>query len=201
VPSFGVQFVQGNSVRAGEASSFTGLRGMLPVKASSRVDAYMAAYRELSARGEVTVLGYRNGDEEPLGFDEHEQESVRRSGLPLTAGYPQTSGSQIELIVAESSPARTHLRLAELPDTVFTSWEDEVAGQWTIFYDTEIDLTETTFWVLESEGAGLVDQARARFVESGATGEFDLDGARREAADRVVVCKVLAVLGHGRHRQ
>lgn len=139
MPSYGVQFVQGNSVRAGEASSFMGLRDVLPVKASSRVDAYLAAYRELSARGEVTVLGYRNGDERPLGFDAQEQESVRRSGLPLTAGYPRTSGSQIERIVAESPPARTHLRLAELPDIVFTSWEDEVAGQWTICYDTEID--------------------------------------------------------------
>ena len=34
-----------------------------------------------------------------------------------------------------------------------------------------------------------------RFVESGATGEFELDGARREAADRVVVLKVLDTLG------
>jgi hypothetical protein len=37
-----------------------------------------------------------------------------------------------------------------------------------------------------------------RFVESGATGEFDLDGARREAADRVVVLKVLDTLDYVR---
>lgn len=201
MPSYGVQFVQGNSIRVGEALNFMGLRGVLAVQASSRVAAYIAAYRELSARGEVTVLEYRDGDERPLGLSEQERQSIRRAGLPLTAGYPQSSGSQIELIVAESPPPRTHVHLPELPDMAFTSWEDEVAGQWTIFYDTEIDSTETTFWVLESEGAGLVDQARARFLESGATGEFDLDGARREAADRVVVRKVLAVLGHGRHRQ
>jgi hypothetical protein len=201
MPSYGVQFVEGTSFRAGDASAFTGLRNQLSVKASSRAEAYVMAYRELAARGEVTVLDYRNGDERPLGFDEQEQERVRRSGVPLTAGYPKRSGSQIELIVAESPPARMHLRLPELPEVVFTSWEDEVAGQWTIFYDTEIDSTETTFWVLQSEGAGLVEQARARFVESGATGDFGLDGARREAADRVVVRKVLAVLGHSYHRQ
>jgi hypothetical protein len=200
MPSYGVQFVQGNSVKAGEASSFMGLRDVLPVKASSRVDAYLAAYRELSPLGEVTVLGYRNGDERPLGFSEQEQESVRRAGLPLTAGYPSTTGSQIELITAESPPARTNLRLAELPDMVFTSWEDDVAGQWTIYYVTEIDSTKTTFMVSESEGAGLVGQARARFVESGAAGEFDLDGARREAADRVVVRQVLDALDYVRRR-
>jgi hypothetical protein len=192
MPSYAVQFVQGNSARAGEALNF--MRDVLSVNAPSRVAAYMAAYPELSARGEVTVLGYRNGDERPLGFDEQEQESVRRAGLPLTPGYPQTSGSQIELIVAESPPARTNLRLSGVPDLVFTSWEDEVAGQWTIFYVTEIDSIETTFGVSEYEGSGLVDQARARFVESGAAGEFDLDGARREAADRVVVRQVLDAL-------
>lgn len=158
----------------------------------------MSAYRELSANGEVTVLGYRNGDERPLGFSEQEQESVRRAGLPLTPGYPRTSGSQVEVIAAESPPERTGLRLPELPDLVFTSWEDEVAGQWTVFYGTDIDSIDTTFWVSEYEGSALVDQARARFVESGAAGEFDLDQARREAADRVVVGKVLDTLDYVR---
>lgn len=43
-----------------------------------------------------------------------------------------------------------------------------------------------------------MDQARARFVESGAVGEFDLDGARCEAADGVVVRKVLDTLDYVR---
>lgn len=158
----------------------------------------MAAYREILARGEVTVLGYRNSDERPLRFGEEEQESVRRAGVPLTAGYPHTSGSQVEVIVAESPPARTGLRLPELPDVVLTSWEDEVAGQWTVFYGTDIDSIDTTFWVSEYEGSALVNQARARFVESGPAGEFDLDQARREAADRVVVSNVLDTLDYVR---
>jgi hypothetical protein len=196
--SYGVQFVEGTSFRAGEASSFMGLRDQLSVKASSRVEAYMAAYRELSAKGEVTVLGYRNGDERPLGFGEQEQETVRRAGVPLTPGYPRISGSQVEVIAAESPPARTGLRLPELPDLGFNSWEDEVAGQWTIFYDTQIDSVETTFWVSEYEGSGFVEHARARFIQSGATGELDLDQARRDAADRVVVRKVLDALDYVR---
>jgi hypothetical protein len=107
--------------------------------------------------------------------------------------------SQVEVIIAESPPPRTGLRLPGLPsDMVFTSWEDDVEGQWTIFYTTKIDSIETTFGVSEYEGSGLVDQARARFVESEAAGEFDLDGARRDAADRVVVRQVLDALDYGR---
>jgi hypothetical protein len=45
-------------------------------------------------------------------------------------------------------------------------------------------------------GAGLVGQARVQFPASGAGGNLDLDQARREAADRVVVSKVRQSLEH-----
>ena len=48
MPSYGVQFVEGTSFRAGDASAFTGLRNQLSVKASSRAEAYVMAYRELA---------------------------------------------------------------------------------------------------------------------------------------------------------
>jgi hypothetical protein len=62
----------------------------------------------------------------------------------------------------------------------------------------DIDSIDTTFWVSEYEGSGLVDQARARFVASGGAGDFDFDQARREAADRLVVGKVLDTLDYVR---
>jgi hypothetical protein len=171
----------------GGGSSFMGIHGVLRVEAPSRVDALIAAHRQLSGRGEVTVLGYRGGESLPLGLTAAEQEAVRSAGIPLTIGYPR-AGCQIECIDPESPPARTGLRLEGLPGMVLSSWETDVGGQWTIYYETDLENARTTWWVLESEGAGLVAQARERALASGAA--FDLDEARRQAADRVVVSKV-----------
>jgi hypothetical protein len=62
----------------GGGSNFMGLHGVLRVEAPSRMDALIAAHRQLSGRGEVTVLGYRGGDSMPLGFSGVEQTSRPR---------------------------------------------------------------------------------------------------------------------------
>lgn len=194
MPFYKVQFVQGGSAPTpGGGLNFMGVHGLLRVEAPSRADALIAAHHQLLARGEVTVLGYRGGDSWPLGFSDQEQEAVRHAGVPLTIGYPRI-GSQIERIDGESPPPRIRLMLERLPDLVFSSWEADVGGQWTIYYDTELGSARTTWCVLESEGTGLVGQARDRFLGSGVTGSFDLDQARREAADQVVVPKVRQTL-------
>ena len=196
MPFYNVQFVEGGSAATSARDlNFMGIRGLLRVEAPSRADALVAAHRQLSGRGEVTVLGYRGSDSWPLGLGEQEQEAVRAAGVPLTIGYPR-AGCQIEYIDGESPLARTGLTLGGLPGIVFTSWEADVAGQWTIYYEANLLDVHTTWCVLESEGAGLVGQARERFLASGAGESFDLDEARREAADRVVVSKVRQSLEH-----
>ncbi|MGH7515083.1 MAG: hypothetical protein ACREOQ_19430 [Gemmatimonadales bacterium] len=193
MPFYKVQFLEGGSATLpGGGSNFMGIRGLLRVEAPSRADALIAAHRQLAPRGEVTVLGYRGGDSWPLGFSDQEQEAVRRASVHLTIGYPR-AGTQIERIDGESPPPRTALTLEGLPDLVFSSWEADVGGQWTIYYETELGSSRTTFCVLESEGAGLVGQARDRFLTSG-VGSFDLDQARRKAADRALVPKVRQAL-------
>ena len=195
VPLWTVQFAEGGAAPTPTGgSNFMGIRGVLRVEAPSRVEALIAAHHQLSGRGEVTVLGYQ-GDSSPLGLGAAEQEAARSAGVPLTIGYPRT-GCQIECVDAESPPARTGLTLEGLPGMMFTSWETDVAGQWTIYYETKLGNARTTWCVLESEGAGLVGHARERALASGTGGSFDLDESRRQAADRVVVSKIRQSLEH-----
>lgn len=98
MPLYRVQFVEGASSEGNGAVRFWGSRGLLAVEAPTRVEAYVAAYRALSARGQVTVLRSGGGEGRPLGFTELEETAVERAGAALVEGFPRT-GVQIEIVV------------------------------------------------------------------------------------------------------
>jgi hypothetical protein len=88
---------------------------------------------------------------------------------------------------------RAEVRLPELPSVVLSSSEEDVLGQWTIFYTWEkTDTRQLTFTVGEYEVSGLVGQAEEKAEKEGAP--FDLAEARRQAADRLVVGRIRPVL-------
>lgn len=73
----------------------------MTVNATSRADAYIKVFQELTQRGgEITVLHPLEGQSTSLGFTQEDLDTIGLAGIPLTVGVP-TNGFQIEEIVPE----------------------------------------------------------------------------------------------------
>jgi hypothetical protein len=195
--TYWIEYVEGASsgMPGGPQVFVAPIRRQLAVKAPSRADAYIQAYRRLAEEGrDVTAL--TRGNELPLGFTHDEAARIQAAGTSLSSGYPR-NGFQIEQLVrSESSPDtdRPAVRLPDLPDVVLSSSEHEISGRWVIFYTWEErePSTNTTFFVWDAEVSGLVGQAEEHAVREGHP--FDLKEARRRAADSIVVRQIRPLL-------
>jgi hypothetical protein len=105
---------------------FFALRGLLRIEAPSRADALIAAHRQLSARGEVTVLGYRGGDSWPLSFSEPEHAAPPGFAPSGLQGYGGAKDSLLRCREINSKSARlfvTMVKLCSLVDAaMMVSW-------------------------------------------------------------------------------